>query len=54
MGIKDKRKGFIIAITSACALFVRYVKIREIEKGIGSQQKIYQVSEGSLRLFPDR
>jgi len=36
-GILDGVPGFIIAITSAYALFVRYVKLREIEHAIGGE-----------------
>jgi len=36
-GFLDGLPGLIIAVTSAYALFVRYVKIREIEKKIGIQ-----------------
>jgi len=34
-GLLDGLPGLIIAVTSAYALFVRHVKIREIEKGFG-------------------
>ena len=34
-GFLDGVPGLIIAVTSAYALFVRYVKLREMEKGIG-------------------
>jgi glycosyltransferase involved in cell wall biosynthesis len=34
-GFLDGVPGLIIAVTSAYALFVRYVKVREMEKGIG-------------------
>ncbi len=34
-GFLDGIAGLIIAVTSAYALFVRYVKLREMEKGIG-------------------
>jgi glycosyltransferase involved in cell wall biosynthesis len=34
-GFLDGTPGLIIAVTSAYALFVRYVKLREMEKGIG-------------------
>ena len=36
-GFLDGLPGLIIAVTSAYALFVRYVKIREIEKDIGGR-----------------
>ncbi|MBL7211216.1 MAG: glycosyltransferase family 2 protein [Desulfobacteraceae bacterium] len=36
-GISDGVPGLIIAVTSAYAVFVRYVKIREIEKKLGNQ-----------------
>ncbi|MBC8461331.1 MAG: glycosyltransferase family 2 protein [Deltaproteobacteria bacterium] len=36
-GISDGLPGLIIAVTSAYAVFVRYVKIREIEKKLGNQ-----------------
>jgi glycosyltransferase involved in cell wall biosynthesis len=36
-GFLDGLPGLIIAVTSAYALFVRYVKIREIEKGFGGE-----------------
>ena len=36
-GFLDGLPGFIIAVTSAYALFVRYVKIREIEKDLGTR-----------------
>jgi hypothetical protein len=34
-GFLDGVPGLVIAATSAYALFVRYVKLREIEKGLG-------------------
>ncbi len=34
-GFLDGIPGFIIAVSSAYAMFVRYVKLREIEKGLG-------------------
>jgi len=37
LGFLDGLAGFIIATTSAYALFVRYVKLREIEKRLGNQ-----------------
>ncbi|MBW1714235.1 MAG: glycosyltransferase family 2 protein [Deltaproteobacteria bacterium] len=37
LGFLDGLAGFIIAITSAYALFVRYVKLREIENRFGNQ-----------------
>jgi len=36
-GFLDGLPGLIIATTSAYALFVRYVKIRELEKGVGNE-----------------
>lgn len=36
-GFLDGLPGLIIAVTSAYALFVRYAKIREIEKGLSRQ-----------------
>ncbi|MBW1779521.1 MAG: glycosyltransferase family 2 protein [Deltaproteobacteria bacterium] len=36
-GFLDGLPGLIIAVTSAYALFVRYVKVREIEKDLASQ-----------------
>lgn len=33
LGLLDGLAGFIIAVTSAYAIFVRYVKLKEIEKG---------------------
>ena len=37
LGLLDGLAGFVIALTSAYALFVRYVKLREIAKGLGDQ-----------------
>ena len=37
LGLLDGLAGFVIALTSAYALFVRYVKLRELEKGLGNQ-----------------
>jgi len=37
LGFLDGLAGFIIAITSAYALFVRYVKLRKIENRFGNQ-----------------
>lgn len=34
-GFRDGIAGLIIAVTSAYAMFARYVKLREMEKGIG-------------------
>jgi glycosyltransferase involved in cell wall biosynthesis len=36
-GVLDGLPGLIIAVSSAYAMFVRYVKLREMEKGIGVQ-----------------
>jgi hypothetical protein len=36
LGLLDGLAGFVIALTSAYALFVRYIKLKEIEKGFGS------------------
>ena len=40
LGLLDGLAGFIIAVTSAYAMFVRYVKLREIEKRLGNQPSI--------------
>jgi glycosyltransferase involved in cell wall biosynthesis len=37
LGFLDGIAGFIIAMSSAYAVFVRYVKLREIEKGLGNR-----------------
>jgi glycosyltransferase involved in cell wall biosynthesis len=37
LGFLDGLAGFIIAVTSAYAMFVRYVKLREIENRLGNQ-----------------
>ena len=34
LGFLDGLAGFVIAVTSAYAMFVRYVKLRELEKGL--------------------
>lgn len=38
LGFLDGVAGFIIALSSAYAVFVRYVKLRELEKGLGSEK----------------
>lgn len=38
VGLLDGLAGFIIALTSAYAMFVRYVKLRELEKRVGNRQ----------------
>ncbi|MEE8300654.1 MAG: glycosyltransferase family 2 protein, partial [Desulfatiglandales bacterium] len=40
LGLLDGLAGFIIAVTSAYAMFIRYVKLREIEKRLGNQSSI--------------
>ncbi len=37
LGFLDGLAGFTIAVTSAFAVFVRYVKLRELEKKLGNQ-----------------
>jgi glycosyltransferase involved in cell wall biosynthesis len=40
LGFLDGLAGFIIAVTSAYAVFVRYVKLREIQNRLGNQPPI--------------
>ena len=40
MGFLDGPAGFIIGITSAYAVFVRYVKLREIENRLGNKSSL--------------
>ena len=40
LGVLDGLAGFIIAITSAYAVFVRYVKLRELENRFGNQPSV--------------
>jgi len=35
LGFLDGLAGFIIAVTSGYAMFVRYVKLRELEERLG-------------------
>jgi len=37
LGLLDGLAGFIIAITSAYTIFVRYIKLRELEKNFGNK-----------------
>jgi len=37
LGLFDGLAGFIIALTSAYAMFVRYVKLRELERRVGNR-----------------
>jgi len=38
LGFLDGLPGFVIAVTSSYAMFVRYVKLREMEKGLGHER----------------
>jgi len=40
LGLLDGLAGFIIAVTSAYAIFVRYVKLRELENRLGNQMSL--------------
>ena len=37
-GFLDGLPGFVIAVVSSYAMFVRYVKLREMEKGLGHER----------------
>ena len=40
LGLLDGLAGFIIALTSAYAMFVRYVKLRELCNRVGNQPSL--------------
>jgi len=40
LGLLDGLAGFIIAVTSAYAMFVRYVKLRELYNGLGNKTSL--------------
>jgi len=40
LGLLDGLAGFIIAVTSAYAIFVRYVKLRELENRLGNEMSL--------------